>query len=411
MRFVSKMSSKIFLILFLFNSSLALVCRIKISNVNLNLDTNRFLTLNWDVNQLCDQTKIVIDIERIGCDLEECSMTIPNIQVMQKSYQFMEPLAPCSKFHLRLHESSSGNIIHHEEFRTENQKINLSVKQFDENIHLSWNYKEHPSCPMIFAIKVQTKDGDIRKITSLKNKTEIVIEGLEPCENYVFSVHPENSDPVTYGDSIDYLMKISSDVQVRNLSARYVETEEAILINWQPPESRVTKCYSMYSIEVSSDDGKDRRTISTNSLNEMIASVYACTTYEIKVVPLNLDNQPLNSPIKIEIRVPDRRFEKPQRPRIEYLTAYSVRLKVELNSKDERNFCEVEHVFYECTSSEGKLEEFGNLNQEIGLKPDTKYTCSAKVKGKLEYSQKSDSLTFKTSSGSKFNSILSSMSF
>lgn len=282
----------------------------KFWNIEVKVSQDNRVSVGWTTSEDCFSLPIGINIMQLDCpssNPDDCEQFAHFIKAKNLNYSFDSPLIQCEKYELRITESLSGKDLHTRKFDANlaHAKIRLfGIDQIDDLIELRWDFGDNFSCIKSFEVKVQTIGNEVKQILTVDNVFEATIDGLDPCEDYIFSVTPKDPTLKQFGDSQEFYVKAPPSLKVEHLHAEYVEDDNAIFVVWKSPKGKLSRCVSGYFVEISSDNAKDSRNISTSNLSEKIYFLYSCVNYKIRVHVKNDINY--HSPQSTEVAVPER---------------------------------------------------------------------------------------------------------
>ncbi|XP_062712095.1 phosphatidylinositol phosphatase PTPRQ [Aedes albopictus] len=277
----------------------------------------------------------------------------------------------------------------------------------DRQITLVWRKPAVlPECVSMYRIFY-----DERNITTVE--TTITIDNLDACVEYNFTVAPVDfAGEDCEGVTINATVKEEKLSEVEDLELTEIDPR-SLVARWKPPVNG-TFCVASYRYVAwvtGEDDVPEQISNSTTDLHVTFVEVFACTKYNVQVIPVSKKNNDGNNVIA-EILTKERvilRYHI-EPVRMKNQLARSLELQSALTS-DNNNRCELFSVRFTCNIyNESENEEPTVITGEAPIEdpkaafsavvtplvPYHEYNCSAAILNKAGWSDETSAVTFIT---------------
>lgn len=383
----------------------------------IELDENNKLTIRWNFNSAigsCSFNTYSFNLTRKDCNEAEdnCEFYVERVDAEAggRTYTFSENLQACTEYNLKISdndnlEEGEKTILWYYDFSSRVQgKINLTITQDDPNIertNLKWEYLDSGTCPNQFDIKIYLGSSLTREF-SVSDVYQRDVDGLEPCETYIFLVYPNNS--TDNGANVTHTLNWLLPGNVEDLNSMYknVDNTPTIDVTWNRP-IYASKCVIDYAIKITTRPKENLHTNrNTTNLNSEISNVHSCTEYNISVNP-RTQNDMESAEVYTSTTTPARPYKN------SVLSVVSIRatsVTVNTTFDDNLNQCEITGVILDYWKTNS--EDFSNKTHEDTkttsitideLEPFTEYEMQLTILNDGGPSETNDRRKFKTSEG------------
>ncbi|XP_021710456.1 phosphatidylinositol phosphatase PTPRQ [Aedes aegypti] len=276
----------------------------------------------------------------------------------------------------------------------------------ERQITLTWKKPAlRPECVSMYRISY-----DDRNITS--SETTVTISNLNSCVEYNFTVAPVDfAGEDCEGVTVNATVKEEKLSEVEDLELVEVDPR-SLMVRWKPPANG-TYCVASYRyVAWVTGDSEVPVQISnsTTDVHVTFVEVFACTKYNVQVIPVskgNNDGNNMIAEILTKERVILRYHIDPVRMRNQM--ARSLELQSALTN-DNNNLCELYSVRFTCSTYESEDEELTVITGEAPIEdpksafsavvaplmPYHEYNCSAAILNKAGWSDETSAVTFIT---------------
>lgn len=263
----------------------------QVRNFNHVLQENNRANLSWDVdlmiNNDCDNIQISITITP--------NLNGPPIIIINYITQLQvqtEVLIACMNYEVAWSVPGATQIK--SQLKTNPKEIGkvqrISYSQIGNTVKASW---QPPTENFYCKVKYElTRDDTIGIYTA--DTESFDFPNQEPCNVFIITVYAV-SEANTSGRKENHVVTVNESKPSSIINLNYNPTSN--FLNWEAPEE-APKCVEKYSVTTSSLDS-----ITIESLNIVLGSLYACSDYNVTVVPItksNIRGEPYTKEIRTE---------------------------------------------------------------------------------------------------------------
>ncbi|XP_062563518.1 phosphatidylinositol phosphatase PTPRQ [Armigeres subalbatus] len=279
----------------------------------------------------------------------------------------------------------------------------------ERQITLSWSKPiVKPECTSLYRISYED-----RNITVLPSETTVTIQNLNACVEYNFTVAPVDfAGEDCEGVTVNATVKEEKLSGVEDLELVEVDPR-SLMAKWKPPVNG-TFCVASYRY-VAWVDGEgsipEQISNSTTDLYVTFVEVYACTKYNVQVIPVSKGNNDGNNRIE-ELQTKERVILRYHIDPVRVKTQYSRSLELQTAlTSDNNNMCQLFQIRFTCTTNnvpegedpiviigEARIIDMNATFSAIvsPLTPYNEYNCTASILNKAGWSDESSAVNFMT---------------